>query len=143
VHLEYKSREHGTKLVNREWVVAFHQHMPTPLAHPNYEKFDLEIGRRLPLAKHLEDSLLGVLILDRRTLRAFEPAGVIGYSALVYTRVDRQRSEKRSDYRLKAIRLVVLKTVASLLDLVDPKAWVKILQFSCRFKGNNAVVPNN
>jgi hypothetical protein len=63
VHLEHEGRKHGTKLVNRQRIVAFHQHMPTPLAHTNYEKLDLEIGRRLPLAKHLEDSLLGVLIL--------------------------------------------------------------------------------
>jgi len=35
--------------------------MPTPLAHTDYEKLDLEIGWRLPLAKHLEDSLLGIL----------------------------------------------------------------------------------
>jgi hypothetical protein len=37
--------------------------MPTPLAHADYKKLDLEIGWRLPLAKHLEDSLLGILIL--------------------------------------------------------------------------------
>src|SRR5437879_4802077 len=48
--------------------------MPTPLAHTNYEKLDLEIGRRLPLAKHLKDSLLGILVLHGQTLRAFEPA---------------------------------------------------------------------
>jgi hypothetical protein len=48
--------------------------MPTPLAHTDHEKPDFEIGWRLPLAKHLEDSLLGILILQRRTLRAFESA---------------------------------------------------------------------
>jgi hypothetical protein len=32
--------------------------MPTPLAHTHHEKLDLEVGWRLPLAKHLEDSLL-------------------------------------------------------------------------------------
>src|SRR5690349_22047385 len=48
--------------------------MATPLAHANYEKLDLEISWRLPLAKHLKDSLLGILILHRRTLRALEPA---------------------------------------------------------------------
>jgi len=42
--------------------------MAAPLADPNYKKLDLEIGWRLPLAKHFEDSLLGVLILYRRTL---------------------------------------------------------------------------
>ena len=33
--------------------------------------------------------------------------------------------------------------MASILHLVDPKAWFKILQFSCRFKGNNTVTPNH
>jgi hypothetical protein len=51
--------------------------MPTPLAHTYDEKLDLEIGWRLPPAKHLEDSLLGILILHRRTLRAFEPADYV------------------------------------------------------------------
>src|ERR1035441_2045598 len=37
------------------------------------EQLDLEVGWRLPLAKHIQDSLLGILILRRRTLRAFEP----------------------------------------------------------------------
>ncbi len=72
MHSEY-SREFRATLVNRERIVAVHQHMPAPLAHANHEKLDLEIGRRLPLAKHLEDSFLGVLILYRRTLRPFEP----------------------------------------------------------------------
>ena len=53
VHLEHKCREHRAKLVNRQRIIAVHQHMPTPLAHTNYEKLDLEIGWRLPLAKHL------------------------------------------------------------------------------------------
>jgi hypothetical protein len=44
-------------------MVALHQQMTAPLAHPNHEKLDLEIGWRLPLAKHFEDSLLGILIL--------------------------------------------------------------------------------
>src|ERR1700692_1919072 len=84
VHLEYKCREHRAKLVNRQRIVAFHQHMPTPLAHTNYEKLDLEIGWRLPLAKHLEDSLLRVLILHRRTLRAFEPADYVFHFLLLF-----------------------------------------------------------
>ncbi len=46
-----------------EWLlVALHQHMPASLAHAVYEKLDLEIGWRLPLAKHFEDSLVGILI---------------------------------------------------------------------------------
>jgi hypothetical protein len=51
--------------------------MPTPLAHTHHEELDLEIGWRLPLAKHLEDSLLGILILYGRTLRAFEPTDYV------------------------------------------------------------------
>src|SRR6266566_3170616 len=74
VRLEYKCREHRAKLVNRQRIIAVHQHMPTPLAHTYYEHLDLEIGRRLPRTEHLKDSLLGILVLDRRTLRAFEPA---------------------------------------------------------------------
>src|ERR1700692_4487684 len=82
VHLEYKCREHRAKFVNREWIVAVHQHMPTPLAHTHHEKLDLEIGWRLPLAKHLEDSLLGILILYRGTLRPFEPADYVSHLLL-------------------------------------------------------------
>src|SRR2546425_8195695 len=48
--------------------------MPTPLAHTHYEELDLKIGWRLPLTKHLKDSLLSILVLRRRTLRALEPA---------------------------------------------------------------------
>src|SRR6266852_424436 len=72
--LEFKCRERRAKLVNRQRIVAVHQHMPTPLAHTHYEQLDLEIGWRLPLTKHIKDSLLGILVLRRRTLRAFEPA---------------------------------------------------------------------
>ena len=66
--------KHRAKLVNGQRIVAVHQHMPAPLADPHYEQFDLEIGGRLPLTEHLKDSLLGILVLHRRTLRAFEPA---------------------------------------------------------------------
>src|ERR1700674_457329 len=72
--LEYKGREHRAKLVNRQRIVALHQHMPTPLAHTDYKYLDLEIGWRLPRSKHLQDSLLGILVLYGRTLRALEPA---------------------------------------------------------------------
>src|SRR6266571_1223961 len=72
--LHFKCREHRAKLVNRQRIVAVHQQMPTPLAHTHYEELDLKIGWRLPLTKHLKDSLLGILVLRRRTLRAFEPA---------------------------------------------------------------------
>jgi hypothetical protein len=51
--------------------------MPTPFAHTHYEKLDLEIGGRLPLPKHLKDSLLGILVFHRRTLRALEPADYV------------------------------------------------------------------
>jgi hypothetical protein len=51
--------------------------MPTPFTHTHYEKLDLEIGGRLPLTKHLKDSLLGILVFHRRTLRALEPADYV------------------------------------------------------------------
>ena len=72
--LEYESRKHRTKLVNRHRIVALYQHMPTPLADSYHEEFDLEIRGRLPLTEYLKDSLLCILVLDGRTLRAFEPA---------------------------------------------------------------------
>ena len=55
-------------------IVAFHQHVPAPLADSDHKEIDLEIARRFPLAEDFEDSLLGILVFDRRTLRAFEPA---------------------------------------------------------------------
>src|SRR5438067_824002 len=84
MHLKHKCREHGAKLVNGYRIVAFHQHVPTPLAHTHHEKFNLEIGRRLPLAEDLEDSLLGILVLYRRTLRAFEPADDVLHILLLF-----------------------------------------------------------
>src|SRR5713226_5017493 len=72
--LHFKCREHRAKLVNHQRIVAVHQQMPTPLAHTHYEELDLKIGWRLPLTKHIKDSLLSILVLRRRTLRAFEPA---------------------------------------------------------------------
>src|SRR5207249_6730453 len=74
MHLEYESRKHRTEFENSHRIVTFHQHMPTPLADSYYEEFDHEIGGRLPLTEYLKDSLLGILVLHGRTLRAFEPA---------------------------------------------------------------------
>src|SRR5713226_6759188 len=74
MHLEYESRKHRTEFVNGHRIITFHQHMPTPLADSYYEEFDLEIGGRLPLTEYLKDSLLSILVLHGRTLRAFEPA---------------------------------------------------------------------
>src|ERR1700694_2585553 len=74
MHLEYESRQHRAEFVNGHRIITFHQHMPTPLADSYYEEFDLEIGGRLPLSEYLKDSLLGILVLHGRTLRAFEPA---------------------------------------------------------------------
>jgi hypothetical protein len=48
--------------------------MTTPVTDPDYKELDFEIGRRLPLAKHLKDSRLSILVFRRRTLRAFIPA---------------------------------------------------------------------
>ena len=60
--------------MDRHWIVAVHQHMPTPLAHSHNEQLDLEIGGRLPLSENLEYPLLGILILRRRSLRTLEMA---------------------------------------------------------------------
>jgi hypothetical protein len=59
--------------VNRQWIVAVHQHVPTPLTHAYDKHLDLEIGGRFPLTEHIKDSLLRILVLRRRTLWAFEP----------------------------------------------------------------------
>src|SRR5712691_5881354 len=72
--LEFESREGRAYFVNGRRIVAVHQHMPTPLAHSYDEHLDFEIGGRLPLTEHLKYPLLGILVLRRRTLRAFEPA---------------------------------------------------------------------
>src|SRR5262249_23254938 len=55
-------------------IIAFHQHMPAPLADSDHKEVDLEIARRLPLPEDFKDSFLGILVFNRRTLRAFEPA---------------------------------------------------------------------
>src|SRR6478672_12321977 len=73
-HLEHERGKHRAELVDGHRIVALHQHVPTPLADSYDEEFDLEIGGRLPLTEYLEDTLLGILVLDGRTLRAFEPA---------------------------------------------------------------------
>ena len=59
--------------MNARWIVAVHQHMPTPFAHSHYEQLDLEICGRLLFSEYFKYSLLGILVLYRRTLRAFEP----------------------------------------------------------------------
>jgi hypothetical protein len=59
--------------VNGRWIVAVHQHMPTPFAHSHYEQLDLEICGRLPFSEYFKYSLLGILVFCRRTLWAFEP----------------------------------------------------------------------
>src|SRR6266581_3284295 len=81
--LEYKSRKHRTKLVNGHRIVAIYEHMPTPLADSYHEEVDLEIGGRLPLTENLKDSLLGILVLDWRTLRAFAPADHVLHGILL------------------------------------------------------------
>jgi hypothetical protein len=48
--------------------------MATPLAYSNYERLDLEICGRLPISEYLKYPLLGIFVLRRRALRAFEPA---------------------------------------------------------------------
>src|SRR6185295_19835437 len=72
--LEDESWKHRTKFVDRQRIVTIDQHVTTPLADAHHEEFDLEVGGRLPLTEYFEDSLLGVLVLHGRTLRALEPA---------------------------------------------------------------------
>jgi hypothetical protein len=74
MHLKNESREHRTEFVDGHQIVTFHQHVPTPLPDSDHEKLDFEIGGRLPLTEYLKDSLLGILVLDGRTLRALDPA---------------------------------------------------------------------
>src|SRR2546430_15161244 len=70
VHLEYKCRQHRAKLMNRHRIVAFHQHVPAPLADSYYKKFDLEIGGRLPLTENLDGLALGIFVFNWRSLPA-------------------------------------------------------------------------
>ena len=72
--LEAEGRKHRAKLVNLERLVALGQHITTPVAYSHDEHLDLEIVGRLPLSENLQDPLLGVLVLDRRSLRTFVPA---------------------------------------------------------------------
>src|SRR5258708_1746232 len=83
VRVKYECRERRAKLVNRQRIVALHQHMPTPLAHTHDEHLDLELGWRLPLTKNIQDSLLGIFVLHRGTLRAFEPANHVLHPLLL------------------------------------------------------------
>src|SRR5204863_707862 len=73
-YLEHEGRKHRTELVNGHEVVALEQHVSAPFANAYHEEFDLEIGGGFPLTEYLENSLLGILVLDRRALRALEPA---------------------------------------------------------------------
>jgi hypothetical protein len=73
--------------------------MPTPLAHTHYKKLDLEIGWRLPLTKYLKDSLLDILVLHRRTLRALEPADYVLHLISLIPRMA-DRSQKSGFYHL-------------------------------------------
>src|SRR6185369_4957082 len=61
--LEYESRKHRTKFVNRQRIVTVYQHVTTPLTDSHHEEFDLEIGGRLPLTEDLKDPLLDILVL--------------------------------------------------------------------------------
>ena len=73
-HLEGEGRQHRTKFMERQWVVAIHQQISSPIAHAYHEELDLKIGGRLPLPKNLEDSRLSLLVFGGRTLWAFGPA---------------------------------------------------------------------
>ena len=71
--LEYKCRQHRAEFVNHSRIVTLHQHVPAPFTHAYNKHFDLEIGRGRPLTEDIKDTLLRILVLDRRTLWAFEP----------------------------------------------------------------------
>jgi len=77
MYFEDEGGKHRTKFVNRHRIVTFHQHVPTPLTHSNYEEINLKIGGRRPLTEHLKDPFLGILVLHGRTLGPFEPANHI------------------------------------------------------------------
>ena len=72
--LELKGMPGRAYLVNGGRIVAVDQHMSTLLAHSHHEHLDLEIGGRLPLGENLQNPLLGILVLPRRSLRTLEPA---------------------------------------------------------------------
>src|SRR5437763_440701 len=73
-HLKGEGRQHRTKFMKRQWVVAIHQQISSPIAHAYHEELDLEIGRGLPLPKNLKNSRLSLFIFGGRTLWAFVPA---------------------------------------------------------------------
>jgi hypothetical protein len=73
--LEFKSRPGRAELVNGQWIVAVHQHVPTPLTDSHNEQFDLEIGGRLPLGETFQYPCLGIFVLRRRSFRCRELAG--------------------------------------------------------------------
>src|SRR5260370_19429482 len=74
-HLEGEGRQHRTKFMERQCVVAIHQQVSSPIANAYHEKLDLKIGGRLLLPKNLEDSRLSLLVFPGPTLWAFVPAG--------------------------------------------------------------------
>ncbi len=67
----------------------------------------------------------------------------MGLENLTGVRRRGHRLQEGLDYRCKAVRLVVRKRVANVLYLCDLKAWVKLLQCSCRLNGNNTVLPKD
>src|SRR4051794_39668191 len=61
--LKNEGRQHGAKIMDREWIITIHQHVAAPVANADDEHLDLEILGRFPLQENLEDSLLGVLVV--------------------------------------------------------------------------------
>jgi hypothetical protein len=57
--------------VNRQWIVAIQHHIAAPVADSDNEQLDLEIVGLFPLSENLQYPLLGILVLNRRSLRAF------------------------------------------------------------------------
>ena len=59
-------------LANRQWIVALHQHLPTPLAHSHHEHLDLSWDWRRALLK--APIRVTIESIDRRCQKlAFQP----------------------------------------------------------------------
>jgi hypothetical protein len=71
VCLEFECRQHGTKLVYSEGIVAVNEHVAAPVADTDDKRLYLEVGWSFPGAEDLKNPFLRVLVFRRRALRAF------------------------------------------------------------------------
>ncbi len=63
-----------------EWVIAFHQHVTTPITYADDEGVDLKVGWGLPWAEDFQDSLLCIFVLRGRTLLTLIPGNHVLHS---------------------------------------------------------------